>query len=130
MLFDALVSRLILSICSIGLVCLLTEAETAYADPFPTQVVSLSPSESSQFEAQHLEIGLSAIAQDINTGVEVRRQQAEEAAKAGTLDFADLPLIGPLLENEGKLSAGDNSPMSFSVGSVLGSYGVVMNADF
>lgn len=130
MLVNAWISRLSLSICSIGLVCLLSEAKIAYADPMIVEEVSLSPAESSQFEAQHSEIGLNVIAQDINTGVEVRRQQAAEAAKVGVLDFADIPLIGPLLENEGKLSAGNNSPMSFSVGNVLGSYGVVMNADF
>ncbi|WP_193856167.1 hypothetical protein [cf. Phormidesmis sp. LEGE 11477] len=129
MLFKASVGRLILS-CTIGLACLVTGVKTAYAEPLLAEVISLSPSESSQFETQRSELGLSAIAQNINTGVEVRRQQAENAAKAGTLDFADLPLIGSLLENGGKLSTGGNSPMSFSVGSVMGSYGVVMNADF
>ncbi|EDX85400.1 hypothetical protein S7335_3101 [Synechococcus sp. PCC 7335] len=130
MRFQSFVGRLTLSVFSTGLVGLFADVETVHAEPILVEAVSLSPAESSHFEAQRLEIGLSAIAQDINTVVEVRRQQAEDAAKEGTLDFADLPLIGPLLENGGKLSAGSNSPMSFSVGSVLGSYGVVMNADF
>lgn len=127
-----LVGRVVLSICSIGSLYLITNMQTASAESLPENVISLSSlslSESDQFEAQRVEVGLNAIAQDINTGVEVRRQQVEDAAKAGMLDFADLPIIGSLLESRGKFSLGNNSPVSFSVGSVMGSYGVVMNAD-
>ena len=124
MIFKTSVDRLVLSICSIGTFCACAGAEAMPG------VVSLSSSASSRFEAQRLEVGLSAIAENINTEVEVNRQLAEDAAKAGTLDFADLPLIGTLIENEGKVSVGGGLPLSFSVGSVMGSYGVVMNADF
>ncbi len=130
MLSKTFFNRLILSICTVGTVCLCDGGEAAFAQSLSASVVSLLPSESSQFDAQRSEVGLSAIAENINTDVAINRQLAEESAKAGTLDFADLPLIGGLLENEGKVSVGSNLPLSFSVGSMMGSYGVVMNADF
>ncbi len=130
MLLKTSVDRLFLSICSVGTICLCSGVEAARSEALSASVISLSPSESSQFDAQRSEVGLGAIADNINTGVEVDRQLAEEAAKAGTLDFEDLPLIGTLLENEGKVPMGGGLPLSFSVGSVMGSYGVVMNADF
>ncbi|MEM8503701.1 MAG: hypothetical protein AAF716_11185 [Cyanobacteria bacterium P01_D01_bin.1] len=102
----------------------------AYAQALSTEVISLSAAESSQFEAQRSEVGLSAIAQDINTNVEVNRQLAEEAAKAGTLSLEDIPFISDLIANEGKVGIGGGIPMSFSVGSVMGSYGVVVHTDF
>jgi len=120
----------LLSFCSVGAAYLFAAVEPAYAQAIHTEVISLSASESSQFETQRLGVGLNAIAQDINTDVEVNRQLAEEAAKAGTLSLEDIPFIGNLIENEGKIGVGGGIPMSFGVGSVMGSYGMIVNADF
>ncbi len=120
----------LLSLCSLGAAYLLTDGRPAYAQALRTEIISLSTAESSQFETQHLEVGLNAIAQDINTNVEINRQLAEAAAKEGTLSLEDIPLIGNLIKNEGKIGMGGGIPMSFGVGNVMGSYGVVVNADF
>lgn len=89
--------------------------------------LTLLPLTAAQFETTHHALPLDVVNTHLNKQIAIARNQPTEPEG---LSFDQIPLINELLDDEGNLDMGIELPFSVSVTDVMGSYGVVLSADF
>lgn len=89
--------------------------------------LTLLPLTTARVEPTHHALPLDEVNTHINKQIAIAREQPTEAEG---LSFDQIPLINELLDEEGNFDMGIELPFSVSVTDVMGSYGVVLSADF
>lgn len=106
--------------------------KVARAQPLPSESISFSllPLETRYLEDASATTPLDIVAETVNTQFAEAQAAAEVQAEVGILQFEDIPLLGDMITETGELNMSLNLPVSISVGSVLGSYGIVIHQEF
>ncbi|MEL6470766.1 MAG: hypothetical protein AAFQ74_13640 [Cyanobacteria bacterium J06623_4] len=101
------------------------------AQPLPAESISFSllPLETRYLENASATTPLDIVAETVNTQFAEAQAAAAAQAEIGVLQFEDIPVVGNVITETGELNMNLNLPVSVSVGSVLGSYGIVIHQE-
>ncbi|MEO0645002.1 MAG: hypothetical protein AAFZ17_02410 [Cyanobacteria bacterium J06650_10] len=103
-----------------------TRAQTVF-EVSTESSLTLLPLTAARVETTHHALPLDEVNTQINEQIAIAREQPTEAEG---LSFDQIPLINELLDEEGNFDMGIELPFSVSVTDVMGSYGMVLSADF
>ncbi len=121
--------NVVLSLLSlpVALVAVLGIGQSAWANPIPNTASLLLPLEDGKMPSHRTGTELSEAAENINTAF---IDAQNPGAKPDELDLAGVPIVGEMLDENGKFDWGMDIPVSFDFGNLIGNPVLIVGTDF
>lgn len=122
-------SKIALSLLSlpIALATVLSTGQLAWANSTPNAASSLLPLEDGKMSAHRTGTGLNEAAESINAAF---IDAQNPGTKSDELDLLGVPIIGEMLNENGKFDWGMDIPVSFDFGDLIGNPVLIVGTDF
>ena len=102
--------------------------QQAWANPTTANAASsLLPLENGEMSAHRTDTRLSEAAENINTAF---LDSQNLGVKSDELDLAGVPIVGEMLDENGKFDWGMDIPVSFDFGNLIGNPVLIVGTDF
>lgn len=111
----------------VALAAVLGVGQQSWASSIANSASSLLPLEDGKMSIHHTGTGLNEAAENINTAFITAQNLG---AKSDELDLAGVPVVGEMLDENGKLDWGMDIPFSFDFGNFIGDPMLIIGTDF